>query len=128
MKPFLGIVMLLFVLLNVAHAQQDADARYVSIYNIIQQADNPADGGQARDALAAYSEAKSRLEESLGSSDAAGAVAAMLRKFPIPQRLRDVGFDAAKADFVANEIAAASIASPRPVSASDVRDLLAAAY
>ena len=78
--------------------------------------------------LEAAPEARSRLEESLGSSDAAGAIAAMLKGFPIPQRLRDVGFDAAKADFVANEIAAASITSPRPVSASDVRDLLSAAY
>jgi alcohol dehydrogenase class IV len=52
----------------------------------------------------------------------------MLRKFPIPQRLRDVGFDSARADFVAKEIAAASITAPRPVAASDVRDLLAAAY
>ena len=38
-----------------------------------------------------------------------GAVAAMLKKFPIPQRLRDVGFDAAKVEFVAGEIAAAAI-------------------
>ena len=78
--------------------------------------------------LEAAPEARSRLEELLGSGDAAGAIAAMLKGFPIPQRLRDIGFDAAKADFVANEIAAASITSPRPVSASDVRDLLSAAY
>jgi len=78
--------------------------------------------------LEAAPEAKSRLEDSLGSSDAAGAVAAMLKKFPIPQRLRDVGFNADKTDFVASEIAAASIVSPRPVSAGDVRGLLAAAY
>jgi alcohol dehydrogenase class IV len=51
----------------------------------------------------------------------------MLRKFPIPQRLRDIGFDAGKADFVAAEIAAAAITSPRQVAAGDVRDLLAAA-
>ena len=61
MKSFLGIVLLLSALLNVAHAQQDADARYVSIYNIIQQADNLADGGQPRDALAAYAEAQTKL-------------------------------------------------------------------
>jgi alcohol dehydrogenase class IV len=68
------------------------------------------------------------LQEALGNDDPAGAVAAMLKKFPIPQRLRDVGFDSAKADFVAGEIAAAAITAPRPASASDVRALLAAAY
>jgi hypothetical protein len=44
------------------------------------------------------------------------------------QWLRDVGFDAGKIDFVASEIAAAAIKSPRPVSAGDVRELLIAAY
>jgi maleylacetate reductase len=78
--------------------------------------------------LDAASEAKSRLAESLGNSDAAGAVAEMLKQFPIPQRLRDLGFDAGKSDFVAGEIAAASIRTPRAVSAGDVRELLAAAY
>jgi len=78
--------------------------------------------------LDAAPEAKARLQDALGSDDPAAAVAAMLKKFPIPQRLREVGFDAAKADFVAGEIAAASITAPRPASASDVRELLAAAY
>jgi len=63
MKPYLGLVFLLVVLLDVAHAQQDADARYVSIYTVIQQADNLADGGQPRDALVAYTEAQGRLEK-----------------------------------------------------------------
>jgi maleylacetate reductase len=78
--------------------------------------------------LEAAPEAKARLQDALGSDDPAAAVAAMLRKFPIPQRLRDVGFDSARADFVAQEIAAASITAPRPALASDVRELLAAAY
>jgi maleylacetate reductase len=78
--------------------------------------------------LDAAPEARSRLAESLGNSDAAGAVAAMLKQFPIPQRLRDLGFDAGKSEFVAGEIATASIKTPRPASASDVRNLLAAAY
>jgi maleylacetate reductase len=78
--------------------------------------------------LEAAPEANARLRDALGSDDPAGAVAAMLKKFPIPQRLREVGFDAAKADFVAGEIAAAAITVPRPASASDVRALLAAAY
>jgi maleylacetate reductase len=78
--------------------------------------------------LDAAPEAKARLQDALGSDDPAAAVAAMLKEFPIPQRLRDVGFDAAKADFVSGEIAAASITAPRPAAANDVRDLLAAAY
>jgi maleylacetate reductase len=78
--------------------------------------------------LEAAPEAKARLQEALGSDDPSGAIAAMLTKFPIPQRLRDVGFDTAKTDFVANEIAAASISAPRPASAGDVRALLTAAY
>jgi maleylacetate reductase len=78
--------------------------------------------------LAAAPEAKARLGEALGSNDPGGAIAAMLQKFPIPQRLRDVGFDRGKIDFAAGEIAAAKIVSPRPASADDVRALLAAAY
>jgi maleylacetate reductase len=78
--------------------------------------------------LEAATEAKARLRDALGSDDPAAAIAAMLKKFPIPQRLRDVGFDVGKADFVAGEIAAASITAPRPASAADVRAILAAAY
>jgi maleylacetate reductase len=78
--------------------------------------------------LEAAPEAKARLQEALGSDDPAAAVAAMLKKFPILQRLRDVGFDAAKADFVASEIASSKITVPRPASADDVRALLTAAY
>jgi maleylacetate reductase len=73
-------------------------------------------------------EAKARLRDALGSDDPAAAIAAMLKRFPIPQRLRDVGFDEGKIDFVAGEIAAASITAPRPAAASDVRAILAAAY
>lgn len=78
--------------------------------------------------LAAAPEAKARLAGALGNSDPAAAMAAMLKQFPIPQRLREIGFDAAKTDFVAGEIAAQAIKSPRPVSAADVRELLQAAY
>jgi maleylacetate reductase len=79
--------------------------------------------------LQAAPEAQERLEDALGDTDPAGAIANMLRGFPIPERLREVGFDTGKTDFVAGEIAAASSAlPPRPVSAADVRDLLAAAY
>ena len=78
--------------------------------------------------LAAAPEAKARLAEALGGGEPAEAIAAMLQKFPIPQRLRDVGFDRGKIDFAAGEIAAAKITSPRSASADDVRVLLAAAY
>ncbi len=77
--------------------------------------------------LPAAADAKARLGEAFGSDDPAGALAVMLERLPIPQRLRDVGLDAGKIDFVADEIAAAAITTPRPVSARDVRDLLAAA-
>lgn len=78
--------------------------------------------------LAAAPEARERLAEALSSSDPAAAISAMLRQFPIPQRLRDIGFDAGKIDFAAGEIAAQAIKSPRPVSAAEVHELLQAAY
>jgi maleylacetate reductase len=78
--------------------------------------------------LEAAPEVKARLQDALGSGDPAAAIANMLKKFPIPQRLREVGFDTAKADFVADEIAASKITAPRPASTGDVRELLSAAY
>jgi maleylacetate reductase len=77
--------------------------------------------------LATAPQAKLRLQQALGAADPAAALAAMLRKFPIPARLRDIGFEPGKVDFVAGEVAAGSITAPRPVSAQQVRDLLAAA-
>jgi len=78
--------------------------------------------------LEAAPEATARLADAFGGSKPADAIAAMLKKFPIPQRLREVGFDPGKADFIAGEIAGASIVSPRKATAEDVRALLAAAY
>jgi maleylacetate reductase len=78
--------------------------------------------------LSAASEARARLAEALGCADPATALADMLKNFPIPHRLRDIGFDDAKIDFVAGEIAVQGIKSPRPVSAADVCKLLQAAY
>ena len=72
-------------------------------------------------------EAQARLAAALGG-DGADRLAALLRGFPIPQRLREVGFDRAKTDFVAQEVAAMAITVPRKVSAEDVGALLAAAY
>ena len=77
--------------------------------------------------IEAAPEANERLQDALGHDIPDAAVAAMLHSFPIPKRLRDVGFKADKIDFVANEIAAAKITVPRPASADDVRALLVAA-
>jgi maleylacetate reductase len=78
--------------------------------------------------LKAAPDANARLVQALDSDDPAAAIANMLNKFPIPERLHEVGFDKAKTEFVAGEIAAASITAPRPVSAADVRGVLEAAY
>jgi maleylacetate reductase len=77
--------------------------------------------------LAAAPDASARLAQALGSGDPADALGQMLAQFPIPQRLREVGFEAGKIDFVTGEIAAQAIHSPRSVAAGDVRGLLAAA-
>src|SRR6202034_2810019 len=78
--------------------------------------------------LEAAPEAKTRLEEALVSADPAGAIAGMLNRVPLPERLSGIGFDRSKTDFVAEEVAAGKITAPRPVSADDVRALLSAAY
>ncbi len=78
--------------------------------------------------LAAAPDARARLSQALGADDPADRLAAMLRGFPLPQTLSDVGFDRAKIDFVAEQIAALSITMPRSVSVEDVRALLAAAF
>jgi maleylacetate reductase len=77
--------------------------------------------------LAAAPDARARLAEAL-DGEPAERLATMLRGFPIPQKLSDVGFDRAKVDFVATEMAALSVKAPRQVTADDVRALLAAAY
>jgi maleylacetate reductase len=77
--------------------------------------------------LQAAPEASARLAEALGG-DPADRLDEMLAGLPIPRKLADVGFDPAKSNFVADEIAALSIAAPRAVTPDDVRSLLAAAY
>jgi len=77
--------------------------------------------------LAAAADARTRLAAALGG-EGADRLAQMLAGFPVPQRLTEVGFDRAKTDFVAQEIAAMKILAPREVSAEDVRTLLAAAH
>ena len=78
--------------------------------------------------LAAAPQARARLAAALGADDPADKLAAMLAGFPIPHRLRDIGFDRGKIEFVASEMAKLAISVPRPVSGADVRELLAAAY
>ena len=77
--------------------------------------------------LAAAPDARARLTAAL-DGDPADRLAQMLRGFPIPQRLSEVGFDRAKTDFVAAEVVGLAINTPRKVSADDVRALLGAAY
>src|SRR5262249_34506605 len=77
--------------------------------------------------LAAAPDAQARLAAALGG-EPADRLAAMLRGFPIPQRLLEVGLHRAQTAFVAREVEAMAIRVPRKVSAEDVRALLAAAY
>src|SRR5438477_9291389 len=77
--------------------------------------------------LAAAADARSRLAAALGG-EGADRLTRMLRGFPIPQRLSEVGFDRAKTDFVAQQIEGMKISAPRDASAQDVRTLLAGAY
>ena len=78
----------------------------------------------ARFNLAAAPEARARLAEALGAHDPADALARMVQGFPIPQRLRDVGFSEAKIADAAAQVAALAIKVPRPVSAEDARGIL----
>ncbi len=77
--------------------------------------------------LAAPDAPRARLATALGG-DPAERLAAMLAGLPLPQRLRDVGFDQGRIGFVADAVAALAITAPRPAGAADVRALLAAAW
>ncbi|HZP75898.1 MAG TPA: maleylacetate reductase [Pseudolabrys sp.] len=78
--------------------------------------------------LETATEARDRLAQALGTPDPAAAIAAMLRGFPIPQRLREVGLAADKLDFVAGEVGKMALKEPRPVSVAQARAILDAAY
>ena len=78
--------------------------------------------------LAAAPQARAQLALALGADDPAARIAAMLEGFPIPHRLRDIGFDRGRIEFVAGEMAKLGIVAPRPVSGAEVRNLLEAAY
>lgn len=78
--------------------------------------------------LEAAPQARDWLAPALGSADPADALARLIAGFPIPQRLRDVGFDRGRIDFAAEEIERLAISVPRLFTADDMRRLLAAAY
>jgi maleylacetate reductase len=78
--------------------------------------------------LAAAPTARARLAAALGGDDPAARLAAMLASLPLPQRLSELGFERGRIEPVAVEIAAMTIALPRPVSGADARALLAAAF
>jgi maleylacetate reductase len=73
-------------------------------------------------------DAFARLREVFADDDPVLALERMLRGFPLPQRLRDVGLPHDRIDFVAAEIAKMNVTAPRPGSAEDVGALLLAAY
>lgn len=73
-------------------------------------------------------EAFRRLHDAFGGDDPAATLLKMLRGFPIPQKLRDVGLREDKIDFVAEEASKPNIAVPRKASVDDVRAILRAAY
>lgn len=78
--------------------------------------------------LATAPDASARLADALGARDPADALLAMVRSFPIPQRLREVGLDEAKIPDVARQAAALGIEDPRPVSVEDATEILRRAY
>jgi maleylacetate reductase len=78
--------------------------------------------------LAAAPEARERLAQALGTSDPTAALEKMLRGFPIPQKLREVGFDQSKIGFVAEEAAKLAIIVPRKAGTEDIRAVLTSAY
>jgi maleylacetate reductase len=82
----------------------------------------------ARFNLDAAPEARERLEGALSSDNPAEALLQMLRRFPIPQRLRDVGLQESKIDFVAEEAAKLNLTVPRPASREEIKSLLVAAF
>ena len=79
--------------------------------------------------LAAAPDARARLAAGARRGRSGGrGLPTCCEGFPIPHRLRDIGFDRGKIEFVAGEMAKLGIAVPRPVSGADVRNLLEAAY
>jgi len=63
MKLFLVIALVLTGLLTSARAQSGADEKYIAIYGLIEQADNLLSSGETQDALAAYLDAQTQLQQ-----------------------------------------------------------------
>lgn len=63
MKFFPAIVLVLFLLAGIARAQSSADAQYINIYGLIQQADSLSGNGQLKSALADYQQAQQQLQQ-----------------------------------------------------------------
>jgi maleylacetate reductase len=78
--------------------------------------------------LDAAPDAFERLCEALQTDDPAHALGVMLSDFPLPQGLREVGFDRGRIDAVARDVAGLSVKYPRPAGFEDVRTILDAAY
>jgi maleylacetate reductase len=82
----------------------------------------------ARFNLAQAPDIAARLAAAFGAADAVAALETMLRSFPIPQRLRDLGFARGKIEAAAAQVEALGLKSPRAVSAADASAVLTAAY
>jgi maleylacetate reductase len=78
--------------------------------------------------LAGSAKARERLAAAFGGRDPAETLAVMVRDFPIPKRLADVGFSRDKFGSTADQVAAVAITSPRPVGKADVLAILDAAF
>jgi predicted Zn-dependent protease len=63
MKSLLVATVVLISLLPVAHAQQEADEKYIAIYGVVQQAENQADTGEPKQALASLLDAQAQLQQ-----------------------------------------------------------------
>jgi maleylacetate reductase len=77
--------------------------------------------------LAAGGDAPARLAEALKSGDPAASLARMLTTFGLAEGLRALGFDPARIEDAASQIAALGLKDPRPVSRSDAENLLRSA-
>jgi maleylacetate reductase len=72
--------------------------------------------------------AMARLARALGAGDPARALGQLARDLGAPTSLAMIGFDPGRIDEAAQSVVTPRLANPRPVSESDVRELLAAAH
>ena len=62
MKSFLVATFIVIGLIPVAHAQQEADERYIAIYGVVQQAESLAENGDSQQSLAGLNDAQAKLQ------------------------------------------------------------------